>query len=141
MFDGERRSHDGIMRWSAQEWSGMCWSWAQFRHKPHPYRLDRLIRPRQQPMPQRAWGYPTIKTLGSTITSVAAPSETILVTDLLPSPLPRQDLAGILASHRLDLLLRDSLRHQPADQPPEPIGTQTLAWRSMPSSWACCGPR
>jgi len=36
------------------------------------------------PMPQQAWGYPTIKTLGSTITSVAAPSGIILGTDLLP---------------------------------------------------------
>ena len=35
-------------------------------------------------MPQQAWGYPTIKTLGSTITSVAGPSGIILGTDLLP---------------------------------------------------------
>jgi hypothetical protein len=35
-------------------------------------------------MPQRAWGCATIKTLGATITPVAAPTATILVADLLP---------------------------------------------------------
>jgi hypothetical protein len=34
-------------------------------------------------MPQRASGYATIKTLGATITPVAAPSANILVADLL----------------------------------------------------------
>src|SRR5262249_27565035 len=65
---------------------------------------------------------------GSSVNSRAANVLRITSKSSMTSPedLPHEELAGVLAAHRLDLLLRDPVRHQPPDQPPQPVGRRWI---------------